>query len=84
MNLWQEFEAGHPRHIDVGKQQYQVHITGTRNAYQSLGRGIGKLHNEQACSYLATKLLPKQICDVELVIDHKDKDAHWFAPIAAS
>ena len=77
----QHFEAAHPRHVDVGEDEFELCVLRRADPLQSLGRGLRELHEEARRAQLLAELLAKKFGDVGLVVDDQDQRAHGPAPL---
>jgi hypothetical protein len=82
LDLAQQLQAVHPRHVDVGQDHDDVGLDpAVQQLQRRLARG-GEVHDVSALARLAAKLLAEQLGDIGLVID--DAGAHAVIPEIAS
>jgi hypothetical protein len=60
LRLGQKLKAGHPRHVDVRKDQDQRDTLRITDALQGCRSGLGEFHHKPAGTKVAPELLAKQ------------------------
>src|SRR4029450_9523606 len=79
----QEFKTRHPRHIDVGQNEYERHVHCISDALERHAAGLSKIHPETTLAQIAPELLPKQHLDIRFIVDHEDEKVHRCVPIGS-
>src|SRR4051812_22684864 len=80
-DLWQQFEAAHARHIDVGQDHDEGGRASLRRAGQRQRRRRSKFHLKTARAQVAPELLAEQCFHIGLVIDNEYVNAQCWPPI---
>src|SRR2546423_1240825 len=81
LQLLQHGHPGHPRHVDIGQDQYQRWIGDIGGADQRRWRRGRKLHQETPGAQIAPELLTEQVFDVRLVVNNEYVNAQLVPPV---
>src|SRR6266446_6825332 len=76
LDLAQQLQAVHPRHVNVRENRDQCGLDLASEAIQRLSARGGEMHDVGALAGLAPKALAKEISDIRLIIHNQDAHAH--------
>src|SRR6476646_6292661 len=83
LRLAQKLKAGHPRHVDVRKNEDQRTVAHIRNALQRHRGRLRKLHREAVSAEIAPELLAKQHLYIGVVVNNQNKHVHTLTSLSA-
>ena len=85
LDLAQQGQPVHARHVDVGQDHDQLAARSRRQASPAPPRpNAAKCMHVGALPHLAAEALAEQLGDIGLVIDDQDADAHARSSLAAA